>query len=492
LSGRGDYPSLGSRVLRHVMVPLALTWMVGAVVALAVAHFFTQKAFDRSLLDDAYLLASNVRLERGAVRLALTQHELETILYDPVETMHFSLTGPDGVRLAGESGIAMEPETGHFGHRFADIGFKGATLRAVTLHRDLPAPFDIVIAETQVGRTALLERLLLYSLAPQLLLLGLLAWWVMRQVQADLRPLVQLQQAVDNRHANELAPVEVPATTRDTVRLAGAINSLLQRLERSVRAQREFAGNVAHELRTPLAGIRALAEYGLAQKDPASWREQLERIASSQARASRLVDQLLDLALASEAEAGLQLGIVRLDDLVREAVLRFLPAADQAGVDLGARGIDGTVDVVGDATLIDGILNNLLDNALRYGTTGSRDLPAVTVAIEQAEHETVLSVLDNGSGLPGEEQMKMMQRGAQGDAGQLLGEGVGLGLALVAQYARLMGARMTLASGPNGVGWICRITFPRDAAVPETATATERPAAPAARAAPSAPLARNP
>ena len=148
-------------------------------------------------------------------------------------------------------------------------------------------PFDIVVAETQVGRAALLRLLLLYSLAPQAVLLGLVAWWVTRLVRADLRPLAQLQQAVDNRDANDLAPVEVPATTRDMVRLAGAINSLLQRLERSVRAQREFAGNVAHELRTPLAGIRALAEYGLAQKDPASWREQLERIASSQARASR-------------------------------------------------------------------------------------------------------------------------------------------------------------------------------------------------------------
>ena len=288
-----------------------------------------------------------------------------------METLFFSVTGPDGTRLAGEAGLALKPAAGQLGHRFDDIEFRGKALRAVTLHRDLPVPFDIVVAETQVGRAALLRLLLLYSLAPQAVLLGLVAWWVTRLVRADLRPLAQLQQAVDNRDANDLAPVEVPATTRDTVRLAGAINSLLQRLERSVRAQREFAGNVAHELRTPLAGIRALAEYGLAQKDPASWREQLERIASSQARASRMVDQLLDLAVAHEAEAGLKLGMVRLDEAVREAVLRFLPAADAAGVDLGALGIDGPSQVLGDPMLIDGILNNLLDNALRYGTDGA-------------------------------------------------------------------------------------------------------------------------
>lgn len=464
MSGSERYPPLGTRVLRHVMVPLALTWIVGAVLALAVAHFFTQSAFDRSLLDDAYLLGSNVRQESDTVQLALTQRELETILYDPVEALHFSVTGPDGARMAGEAGLQLKPVAGQLGHRFDDIQFKGQTLRAVTLHREQPVPFDIVVAETQVGRAALLRRLLLYSLAPQLALLALVAWWVTRLVKADMRPLAQLQQAVDNRDASDLTPVDVPATTRDTVRLAGAINSLLQRLERSVRAQREFAGNVAHELRTPLAGIRALAEYGLVQKDPASWREQLERIASSQARASRMVDQLLDLAVAHEAEAGLKLGMVRLDEVARETVLRFLPAADAAGVDLGALGIDGPTEVLGDAMLIDGILNNLLDNALRYGTDAAHAAPTVTVAIEQVGRETVLSVLDNGSGLPGEMQMKLMQRGAQGDAGQLLGEGVGLGLALVAQYARLMGAHMTLGSGPQGVGWICRIAFARDPA----------------------------
>ncbi len=126
----------------------------------------------------------------------------------------------------------------------------------------------------------MLQRLLLFSLAPQLALLGLLAWWLVRSIRHDLRPIGQLQQAVDNRDVDDLAPLDVPASTADMVRLSAAINSLLQRLESSVRAQREFAGNVAHELRTPLAGIRALAEYGLAQKEPSAWRDQLERIAA--------------------------------------------------------------------------------------------------------------------------------------------------------------------------------------------------------------------
>ncbi|HWI82652.1 sensor histidine kinase [Ramlibacter sp.] len=459
----GGAASLGSRVLRHVLVPLALTWLVGTVVALGIAHFFTQRAFDRSLLDDAYLLASHVRVEGGTIGVGFSPRELETILYDPVETMLFSLRAADGRALAGDpqlrlpAAAAVDAE-----HHFADIELDGRSLRAVSLHREDPAPFDLVVAETKVGRRAMLRRLLLYSLAPQLALLGLVAWWMRRAIRGDLRPLEQLQQAVDNRHANDLAPLDVPATSAEIVRLEGAINALLQRLERSVRAQREFAGNVAHELRTPLAGIRALADYGLAQKDPAAWRDQLERIASSQARASRLVDQLLELAVASEAEAGLKLEDVRLDELVRLAVLRFLPAADAAGVDLGALGIDAPAPVRGDATLIEGILNNLLDNAMRYGIDGKNGSPAITVAIEHGRGQTILSVQDNGSGLPGELQLQLMQRGAQGEAGQLLGEGAGLGLALVAQYARLMGARMTLGSGPGGTGWVSRVSFPSE------------------------------
>ena len=455
------YPSLGSRVLRHVLVPLAVTWLVGAGVAVAVAHFFTQRAFDHSLLADAYLLAASVRVDRQAMQVTLSQGELATLLFDPVERTFYSVRGEHGGVVAGEPGLQMPPAAAGVGYRFGDIQFDGRSLRAVTLHRDQPAPFDIVVAETQVSRTALLERLLLYSLAAQLALLALLAWWLVHSIRRDMRPLGLLQQAVNDRDADDLAPLDVPASTADMARLGVAINSLLERLEGSIRAQREFAGNVAHELRTPLAGIRALAEYGLAQKDPGAWRDQLERIASSEARASRLVDQLLELALAHEMAASLKLGVVRLDEVAREAVLRFLPAADAKKVDLGAVGMDVPAPVRGDATLIDGILNNLLDNAMRYGTDSRSGAPAVTLAIEQCGDRTVLSVQDNGSGLPGEVQMQLIRRGAQGEAGQLLGEGAGLGLALVAQYARLMNAEMTLGSGPAGVGWVCRVSFPR-------------------------------
>jgi two-component system sensor histidine kinase TctE len=249
----------------------------------------------------------------------------------------------------------------------------------------------------------------------------------------------------------------VTATTHDVQRLGQAINALLGRIAFSVQAQREFSGNVAHELRTPLAGIRALADYGLRHTDPQVWHEQLQGIAKSQERASHLVDQLLALALADEAHQDLEKTAVSLDALVGEAVLRYLPKADAAGVDLGAKGIDHAVMVQGNAALIEGILNNLIDNALRYGRAGNGE-SHITVSVEDTPHSVVLSVTDNGAGVPADKLQQISQRWVQGAAGEALKAGVGLGLAIVGTYAKLLGARVALgAAQPHGL--CVRVTF---------------------------------
>src|SRR5206468_4386213 len=215
-----------------------------------------------------------------------------------------------------------------------------------------PAEFVVVMAQTTAGRTQLLRRLLVFSALVQMGLLLVLAWWLSRTIERDLRPLAELQHAVDRRDAGDLAPLPASltqgATTRDVQRLGEAVNSLLSRLQENLSAQREFAGNVAHELRTPLAGIRAQASYALAQDDAALWRSELQGIAQAEQRASRLVDQLLALARADEGSVGLKLETIELNELVREVMLRFLPRADALGVDLGAEGLEEPVEVRGD------------------------------------------------------------------------------------------------------------------------------------------------
>jgi two-component system sensor histidine kinase TctE len=266
--------TLRARLLRHVILPLALTWLVGALLALAVARYFTQQAFDRALLDDAYAVASHVRhAEDGGLTLGLSSVEMGNLLFDQNENLYFAVYQDDGRLLAGHAGLQLP-----VGARtvvtpfFTETPFQNRSLRAVVLERSKPANFTVVVAQTTRVQDRLFQRLLFISLVPQFLLLIWLAWWLRRAIQKDVQPLMDLEQAVAQRDVRDLTPLTISTRTLDVQKLGESINALLTRIEQSVRGQKEFAGNVAHELRTPLSGIRALVEYGLTQSDPQVWR----------------------------------------------------------------------------------------------------------------------------------------------------------------------------------------------------------------------------
>ena len=447
-------PSLRQRLLRHVIGPLAMTWLLGVLIAVGVARHFTQQAFDRALLDDAYAVATHVRhAEDGGLTLGLTATEMGTLLFDQNEAMYFAVYHEDGRLLAGHPGLRLPALPNQHAPYFTEMAYQNQSLRAVVLSRTQPAMFKVVVGQTTRSRNSQFDRLLFFAIAPQILLLGLLAWWLQRAIDGDVRPLMDLEQAVAQRDARDLTPVTVSERTRDVQRLGAAINALLERIGRSVRSQREFAGNVAHELRTPLAGIRALTEYGLSQNQPEVWREQLRSIARSQERASHLVDQLLALALAQEAREALAAQTLRLDEVVRDSLLRHLPRADSLGVDLGARGLDAPVTVQAQRALLEGVLDNLIDNALRYGRPVGGESARVTVELmQQRDGGMCLAVSDNGPGIDAQQRDNLLIRWAQGQSGEALGLGSGLGLAIVAEYARLLGATLTLDAGDDGFG----------------------------------------
>jgi two-component system sensor histidine kinase TctE len=444
--------SLRARLLRHVILPLALTWLVGAMLALAVARYFTQQAFDRALLDDAYAVASHVRdAEDGGLTLGLSAVEMGNLLFDQNENLYFAVYQDDGRLLAGHAGLQLP-----VGARtvvtpfFTETPFQNRSVRAVVLERSKPANFTVVVAQTTRVQDRLFQRLLFFSLVPQLLLLIWLAWWLRRAIQKDVQPLMDLERAVAQRDVRDLTPLTISTRTLDVQKLGESINALLTRIEQSVRGQKEFAGNVAHEMRTPLAGIRALAEYGLTQSDPQVWREQLRSIAQSQERASHLIDQLLALALAQEAQQVLQPQPLALDEVVRDSLMRHLHRADALGVDLGVdfeEGLDLPLFISAQRALLEGALDNLIDNALRYGVPPDGADRYVTVAVSQPEPGAVcLSVIDNGPGITEAQRERLLRRWAQGSAGEALKQGSGLGLAIVAEYARIMGAQLSMVS----------------------------------------------
>lgn len=453
-------PSLRARLVRHLLLPLALTWVLGTALTVAVAYYFAQKAFDRALLDDAFALASRVRLQPQGLTLELSSREMGAVLYDQSENIYFAVRRSDGSVMAGHPGLQAPmpraPDDIAFGQAF----YEGRRLRTVTVVQEDPAEFVVMVGQTTGSRRALLRDVLFYSVGPQLVLLLLLAVWLRGIVGLELRPLSELQRSVDQRDALDLTPVPVSASSRDIEHLGTAINALLARVSHSMQAQREFSGNVAHELRTPLAGIRALAEYALAQQDPAVWREQLQRIGASEARASRLVEQLLALALAEETDTSVPNGPLALDEVVRETVLRYLPRADAAGVDLGVQGLEEPVHVAGNVALIEGVLGNLLDNALRYGRAAAGQPSTVTVSLSRQDGTVRLSVVDNGPGLTPEERQRLLQRGVRGLNAERLGQGAGLGLAIVGKFAQLMHARFELGPAPGGPGLCASLYFP--------------------------------
>ena len=446
---------LRQRLLQHVILPLAVTWLLGTLLAFGVARNFTQQAFDRALLDDAYAVASRVRHDLdGGLTLGMSANEMDTLLFDQSERLYFAVFQDDGRFLAGHPGLSLPLMDEGAAYLFAEIPFQNQYLRAVVLARQKPSPFKVVVAQTTRSQVQLFERLLVISLVPQLLLLLGLAWWLRRMIQKDVQPLTDLENAVAQRDVRDLTPVSVPHRSSEVQRLSEAINALLLRIGQSVRAQKEFAGNVAHELRTPLAGVRALAEYALSQSDPRVWQEQLRSIAKTQDRASHLIDQLLALALAQEAQQSLQLQPLALDEVVRDCLMRHLHRADSLGADLGARGLDNPVFVQAQRALLEGVLDNLIDNAFRYGIPPDGAARNVTVEIASGAQagQVVLSVLDNGPGITGTQRERVISRWGQGDAGEALKQGSGLGLAIVAEYARILGAQLLLGTADDGHG----------------------------------------
>ena len=459
-------PLLRARLVRHVLVALGVIWLLGSSFTVGMAYYFAQKAFDRALLDDAYAMAARVRLHEGELTLDLSTSEMSAVLFDQSERVFFAVQRPDGSVLAGHPGLRVPRPAAPARTAFSEVVYQGELLRSVVVLREQPAPFVVVVGQTMGSRNALLRNLLLYSVVPALVLLALLAWWLRRDIGRELQPLAQLQRSVEQRDALDLTPMTLTAPSGDIERLAAAINALLARVDHSMRAQREFSGNVAHELRTPLAGIRALADYGLSQQEPALWREQLQRILDSEARASRLVEQLLALALAEETAVQVPSEALALDEVVRETVLRYLPRADAAGVDLGVQGLEHTVRVLGNQALIEGALGNLIDNALRYGRPASGPPARVTVALSSAQGEVSLSVIDNGPGLSAPERTRLVQRGVRGVRSDRLGQGAGLGLAIVSKFAQVMQAGFALGDAPGGPGLCATLMFQPATAAP--------------------------
>jgi two-component system sensor histidine kinase TctE len=262
-----------------------------------------------------------------------------------------------------------------------------------------------------------------------------------------LAPLDRLAEEAARRGADNLAPLDTGLAPREARGLIDAINRMMSRLSDSLDAQRRFTANAAHQLKTPLAGLRLQASLALKERDPDEQRAFLQDIEQSAARTAHIVEQLLLLARAEHATTVMQTTI-DLAACARSAVARMLNAALDRGVDLGYDGPGQTTPIPGNPVLVEEMIANLIDNALRYAAATE-----ITVQIERNPAGFLLSVNDNGRGIPKADRARLLERFNRGDTASA--GGAGLGLAIVQEIAERHGARVSIAEPTGGRG--CRI-----------------------------------
>lgn len=285
------------------------------------------------------------------------------------------------------------------------------------------------------------------------LLIGLIVELILANSLA--RPVRRLEEAAQRLKAGDLEARATPDGARELHWLARSFNEMADTLSTNLQAQRDFVAHASHQLQTPLTGLRLRLEaIQRGRGDPA------EQAAKAQVEADRLgslVRDLLTLASASSVErTGRR---IDLREACLHAVDRWTDAAHKAGIRLALRS-DGPVWVLADSADIAQVLDNLLDNAIRYCPQGT----AVTLETESRADARTVIVSDDGPGIPPEERAKVFERFYRGGIGQRLRPGTGLGLPIVRELVHRWGGEIHLADGRGSTGARFEISFPPAAA----------------------------
>jgi two-component system sensor histidine kinase TctE len=263
-----------------------------------------------------------------------------------------------------------------------------------------------------------------------------------------------LRQTIQRRGPDDLSPIATQRVPEELSPLIEAFNEVLERMKRNVEAQQRFVADAAHQMRTPLTGLKTQAQFAVREADPDALRHALRQIAVGVDRAGRLVNQLLTLARAEGREAAQQarepLDLAR---LMRDVVADWVGPALEKQIDLGYEG-DAPAMVLGNAVLLRELAKNLIDNALRYTPGGGR----VTCRVEERGQLVVLEVEDNGVGLTEAQAELVFERFYRVDDATT--EGSGLGLAIVREIASQHDATARLRPNLAGPGVTARVVFP--------------------------------
>jgi two-component system sensor histidine kinase TctE len=462
LRTKEEQRSLFAEILDWMLAPLMLLWPMSVTITFLVAQSIANAPFDRSLSESVALLAAYVREANGTVTLQLPLPARDLLREDNSDSVYFMVLGLRGEWVAGDRDLPLPPEdespaSGEPRFRFDQL--RGEEVRIaytwVPFHTatDKAALVLVQVAETLDKRSRLANEIVRGVIVPQFIVLPIAVLLVWFGLTRGLAPLAALQATIRRRRPDDLSPINPHAAPDELGPLVESFNELLQRMAKNLSAQKRFIADAAHQMKTPLAGLRTQAELAQRETNADELHRSLRQIAASTERATRLINQLLALARAEHQATDLAaFQLVDLNAVAREVVREWVPQALRQGIDLGVDlGLDIDVgsaparnEVVGLPLLLRELINNLVDNALRYTPRGG----TVTVRIRRrADAAVVLEVEDNGPGIPEAERHLVLERFYR-----VLGtnvDGSGLGLAIVREIVAQHDAVLRLGDNPR-------------------------------------------
>jgi len=472
--------SLFGEILDWMLAPLLLLWPMSIAITYLVAKSIANQPFDHALEDSVTVLAQQVREVNGKLVQRLPGAARDILRADDIDNVYFQIMGPEGRYVDGDRDLpqpearAEDDELRPGDVRFRNDNLHGTPIRIaysyVNLEEDSkrePRLAMVQVAETLEKRAKLANEIIKGVILPQFIILPVVLALVWFALSRGLLPLAELQERIRARSSDDLSPIAPNQVPEEITPLVRSLNEMLGRLSLSIEMQKRFIADAAHQMKTPLAGMRMQSELALRQTDHDEIHRSLEQLAKSSEAATRLVNQLLALARAeNQPQAGAAHEQLDLTGLARNVVRDWVQASFNYRIDLGFEEQKEDTIIDGNAVMLREMLSNLIDNALRYTPAGG----SVTVRVRRNTNEAVLEVEDTGPGIPPAERQHVFERFYR-----ILGssaEGSGLGLAIVREIAQQHGAEVDLFSNPRAQnprypGCLFRLSFPLHAADPE-------------------------
>ena len=453
--------SLFGEILDWMLTPLLLLWPVSLVLTWLVAQGIAGKPFDRALEYNVNALAQLITVNKNQVQFVLPLPARELLRADEADSVYFQVMGPGGDFLAGERYLPIpldEDKLPPGEVRMRDVEFQGTELKVAYMWVKLGLPQSrpalVQVAETMDKRSVLATEIVKGVMLPQFVVLPLAVLLVWLALVQAIKPLNRLEERIRARKPDDLSPLNADAVPMEVAPLVASVNDLLMRLKDSIATQKRFLADAAHQLKTPLAGLRMQAD--LAQREGGSaedLKQSLRQIGRSSIRATHTVNQLLALARAESSGAVLSHQSCDLARLTMEVIRDCVPRAMDKHIDVGYEGAQpgasGTT-LQGNATLLKEMVRNLVDNAINY-TPSQADKPGFITArvlVDPFSRTLVLQVEDSGIGIAPAEKDLVFQpfyRALGNEA-----DGSGLGLPIVLEIARQHHAEVTLEDSRPG------------------------------------------